>query len=145
MKLERILVPVDFSEMSHEAVASADRLATEVGGRLTLLYVHEVTEVQPVDYAYADAPRVDDKLMAAIDEQLKSWASECKTPADRVSTKIVQGSAVSEIIEASKDHDIVVMRTHGRSGLSHFMLGSVAERVVRGAKCSVFILKPPSD
>ncbi len=145
MKLERILVPVDFSDMSREALAAADRLATEVGGRLTVLYVHQITEVQPLDYAYADASRTDDKVMKALAEQLDAWAGECKTPADRVSTKIVEGSAVAEIIEASKSHDIVVMRTHGRSGLTHFMLGSVAERVVRGAACSVFILKPDTE
>lgn len=143
MKLERILVPIDFSEMSREALASADNLASQVGGRLTLLHVHEVTEVRPVDYAYADTPESTAELQKALEEHLASWAKECKTPADRISASIVRGSATDEIIGASKNHDIIVMRTHGRSGVSRFMLGSVAERVVRGAACSVFILKPP--
>ncbi len=145
MKLERILVPIDFSEMSREALVSADKLASEVGGSLTVLYIHELTEVRPVDYAYADMPESNAHLVAALEKQLDEWAAQAKTPKDRVTTKLVTGSAVDEIIDASKEHDIIVMRTHGRTGVSRFMLGSVAERVVRGAQCSVFILKHPPE
>jgi nucleotide-binding universal stress UspA family protein len=135
MKLERILVPVDFSEMSREALVAADRLAMQVDGRLTVLYVHEAVQVQAVDYTHADVE--DLSASPALAEQLRAWAAQCRTPPERVSTRIVDGSAVNAIIDAS--------RAHGRTGVSRFMLGSVAERVVRGAECSVFILKPPAS
>jgi nucleotide-binding universal stress UspA family protein len=96
MKTQRILAPVDGSKLCHFALDEADKLASQSGGELTLMFVHEPATAQT-------------------------------------------------IIEHSGEYDLIVMSTHGHSGLKHFHLGSVAERVVRGSHCDVLVVKQPSD
>jgi nucleotide-binding universal stress UspA family protein len=141
MKFEKILVPIDFSDMSRDALAAADRLATEVGGSLTLMHVKPNLEPAPLEYTYADSPRLHAEQLSNLEQHLQGWAKECKTPQQSITVRAISGIPADTLIDATKEHDLVVMRTHGRSGVSRFFLGSVAERVVRGAQCSVFILK----
>lgn len=145
MKFEKILVPIDFSEMSRQALAAADRLATEVGGSLTLLHVKPNLEPAPLEYTHADSSSLHAEQLSNIEEELKTWAKHCETPEDRITVMAITGVPVDELIDATKKHDLVVMRTHGRTGVSRFFLGSVAERLVRGAECSVFILKVDAE
>lgn len=141
MKLDRILVPIDFSDLSEKALRAADDLAQGAGGTLTLLHVYQIVEVVVLDFAYVQPPEKVSEVCDASRARLQEIASSLKTPADRIRIQVTTGSPAMEIVEASEQHDLVVMPTHGRTGVKHFMLGSVAERVVQAARCSVLIVK----
>lgn len=141
MNIEKVLVPVDFSESSKAAVEEADALAADRGASITLLHVHQPTEVVVMDFAYSDPPEKVAEVCDAAEAQLNEWSEPLKTPPERRSIQVVTGAPVTEINRISGDYDLVVMPTHGRTGLRHFLLGSVAERVVQGAKCSVLVIK----
>ena len=129
MKTQRILAPVDGSEISHFALREADALATSSGGDLTLLFVHSPATVHLMD-----------------DDFPEKWADSLAAPeANRHIVIECCGSPAQFIVDQSGKFDLIVMGTHGYSGMKHFHLGSVAERVVRGANCSVLVVKQPGD
>lgn len=136
-----ILVPVDFSKCSELALQTADAMAIERDARLFLLHVHPIVDIPVMDFSYAQPTEHTEALRDALQAQLAKWAQRLRTPAAQVVHKVVVGAPVDEIIQRSKDFDLIVLGTHGRSGMSHFLLGSVAERVVQGAHCSVFVAK----
>jgi len=149
MRFDRILCPVDFSPRSRHALAVADAMAARDGGSLTLLFAHNKAPMPVIGFDYVEDAQVEDRLLDAAQRELKAWAEGLQTPAARVHTVVAIGEAIGAINEASREHDLVVMSTHGRTGISRYMLGSVAERVSRGAECSVLIVKgeglPPSS
>jgi nucleotide-binding universal stress UspA family protein len=145
MKLERILVPIDFSDMSRLALEEADRLAVEKNAQLTLLHVHQVVQLAILEFTFVEpAPKIA-AIVEAAEKQLESWAAGLKTPPERRQIRVDTGQPLMVIIEHSEHHDLIVMPTHGRTGPTHFFLGSVAERVVQGAKCSVLVVKKKPD
>ena len=141
MRFARILCPVDFSARSRHAASVADSIAARDGSTLTLLYAHNAPPMPVIGFDYVEDAKVDDRYVAVAERELKAWAAAMQTPAERIRVEVVIGEPVAVIDEASKGHDLVVMSTHGRTGISRFMLGSVAERVSRGAECSVLIVK----
>lgn len=141
MKLDRILVPIDFSDLSEQALQTADQMAVERGASLTLLHVYPVVEVVVMDFAYVQPPDKVQEVLDASRKRLQELASTLKTPADRVTVQVRSGTPAMEIVESSGKHDLVVMPTHGHTGVKHFMMGSVAERVVQAARCSVLVVK----
>jgi len=143
MQLRRILVPTDFSEFALAAVEAAASMAAASGGRLTLQHVHPIVEVVVLEYSYVQPPERVAEALDAARSRLVAMAAKLDLPTERIDIMVTTGQPAHEIIAASKAHDLVVMPTHGRTGLSHFMLGSVAERVVQGAACSVLVVKTP--
>jgi nucleotide-binding universal stress UspA family protein len=141
MHVKRILVPVDFSEQSKQAFEEAVAMARERAASLTLMHVHQITEVAMLEFVYVEPPEKVSEVVDAAERTLASWAKEQKLAPGTYEIKVVTGAPVAEILRASERHDLVVMGTHGRSGLSHFLLGSVAERVIQGARCSVLVVK----
>lgn len=141
MKAKNILVPIDFSDASQRALEEADALAMSTGGSITLLHVYQMAQMVLLDFSYVEPPESVAKVCDAAEQELNTWAAKLSTPAERRSVKVTTGVPATELVEASKDYDLLVMSTHGRSGLSHFLLGSVAERVVQGAHCSVLVVK----
>ncbi len=141
VKFSKILVPVDFSEVSLAALKSADELARDTGAELTLAHVHPYTTVSVLDYTYAEPPEVVAQVCAAIEDKLKALVHTLKTPAERCHVVVQTGDPAAELMTMSADHDLVVMSTHGRTGVRRFLLGSVAERLVRGARCSVLVVR----
>jgi universal stress protein A len=138
--IKRIVVATDFSELSAEAIDTAVAFAHESGAMLDL--VHVATEA-----AYAVPPPMD---MLRIPIDLPSVVSEASsrlaTEEDQVRARgvvcesnVLVGRAESEIVDhAEKTHsDLIILGTHGRSGLGHALLGSVAEKVVQHAHCPV--------
>ena len=132
MHFEHVVVGVDFSETSREAVRTAARL----GGRLTLVHVWHA---QHPYFASSG-----DELRAAVEAneaQMRELEHEARgLGASDVSHVFLAGHAADEIIElAHKDSsiDLIVVGTHGRTGLAHVLLGSVAEKIVRRAPCAV--------
>ena len=141
MKIRTILVPLDFSNESRRALAAADALAVAQNADLTLFHVHPIIEVAVLDFTYVQPPEKVDEICEAIAARLRSCAGILATAAERVHAQVVPGGPAPAICAASAHHDLVVMATHGRTGVSHFLLGSVAERVVQGAECSVWVVK----
>lgn len=141
---KRILVPTDFSAHAEEATRVAADLSKRYDGALTLVYVYEpVSYALPPGYALYTAAQLD-VMFGEFDARLASAKTEAENAgATRVDAKRLQGFVAGEICEHASNEafDLIVMGTHGRSGLERLALGSVAERVVRMARCPVLTVK----
>jgi nucleotide-binding universal stress UspA family protein len=137
----RILCPVDFSPNSVAALETARQMAVRSKGALILLYVvpQPIEVGQPI--LLEPIPGIDPA------ERLKALATSKLDGTVPYEIDVVMGDAASEIIDAVTRHhcDSVVMATHGRTGLKHLFLGSVAERVVRESAAPVLTIRPKVD
>jgi len=136
---DRILLPTDGSEASDRAVAQAIGLARETGARLHVLYV-----VEDIPYA---PEMMDDEVESQLRETGEKVLSSLRERADEAGIEVVaelrEGAPHAAILEYADeaDVDLVVMGTHGRSGLDRYLLGSVTERVVRTADVPVLTVR----
>jgi glycine betaine transporter len=143
METQHYLVPLDFSEHAEKALQYAIELAQKVSARLTLLHVIHtmplgVTEMgASLPYSYLQEMEAD--IAQAMDTYLQQ-VQEAKLQGE---VKTVHGVPFQEIVEHAKagQIDLIIMGTHGRTGLRHALLGSVAEKVVRLAPCSVLVTR----
>ena len=144
LNLKHVLVPVDFSDFSIDAIAYASELAKSWNAKITLLNVIEeavlptVYGVEPTSVFHADHLFKESARMIA---QLKSKSLESY---ENVDTKVIVGHAAFSITEFASENnvDLIVIPTHGLTGLKRFLMGSVAEHVVRNAQCAVLTVKP---
>ena len=144
MKVRRILCAVDFSDPSHEALHYGSDLARLFDAELLLFHVYHVPGYgMPEGSLVLPGPETMARLFARIDERLAGWKNEAlERGAPRVTVATAQGSAWHEIVERAKDGcQLVVVGTHGHTGLRHVLLGSVADRVVRHAPCPVLTVR----
>lgn len=131
-KFEHILIPTDFGEASARAIDLGIDLATSLNAELTLLHVWEI----PV-YAYVDLAPMSVDYLTPIQEaataQLQRALAGARARWPRTDSVLRSGIVWQEIISAIQElvPDLVIMGTHGRSGLNRALLGSVAEKVVR--------------
>lgn len=145
MNIQTILVPCDFSENSVAGVDHARALAREFEAKVVLCHVSPAAE-RLVLYGPPPAHLPQD-LEDAVDEGVERGFEEVKgrfEASDDVATLHLRGEPAQELVDyASKNPvDLIIMSTHGRTGLGHLVLGSVAERVVRTATCPVVTVKP---
>ena len=146
MKTQRILLPVDGSQISHFAIREADALAAASGGDLTLMFVHAPATVHLMDDDYPEPVEMTKTLLETARNIIEKWADSLATPeANRHIVIECCGSPSQYIVDQSGNYDLIVMGTHGHTGIKHLHLGSVAERVVRGARCDVLVVKQPGD
>jgi len=144
MRIRHILVPTDFSEGSTRAFETALDMAVDSGAIMTLLHVqHLPTSVFP-DVILPIAPEMMRDAERSMELVLDEWcgrAHAAGVPCDR---RMAMGATHTEICNTAEeiDADLIVIGTHGRSGLSHALLGSVAEKVVRKAPCPVLTVRP---
>ncbi|MEM6792229.1 MAG: universal stress protein [Myxococcota bacterium] len=148
--IHRILVPVDFSEASRAALRQAHALATALDAGVEVLHVWEpAPNVTPVQLGWmaGDAQA----FCAQLEGELRVRVAEMVAEAfagDRPSVElhVEAGYVAHTILERAKhaECDLIVMGTQGRRGLSHLVLGSVAERVVRTAPCPVLTTRAPA-
>ncbi len=133
----KVLVATDFSEGSDEAIDRAIEIAKPSMAEVEIMHVIELGEELPFGTIHFDADY--GALYANIDLQLSQRADRFRRAGLTCETKIVDGSASTEIAARARaiGADLIVLGTHGRTGLAHAMLGSVAERVVRRASCPV--------
>ena len=144
-RLRRILHPSDFSPASRASFAHATSMAR--AERAELLLVHVLTpQVAMVGDGYI-SPQVYDDMEAAAkkygQKRLDVLAVKARRSGVRAKTVLLHGVADQQIIRAarSKKADLIVMGTHGRTGLARLFLGSVASRVVAGASCPVLTVR----
>jgi len=142
MALKSILVPIDFSETSKKALRYALRFAEQFGGKLTLLNV--VEPVATPDFAYYPLLVESDKVKKLAEARLESLCSQMSIPRGLLDQTLVRyGTPFAEICDAARTSktDLIILTTHGHTGLKHVLLGSTAERVVRHAPCPVLTVR----
>ena len=140
----RVLVPLDFSEHARKALRHARGLARQYRGRLLLLHVVEPMAC-PSDLGYT--PVITDEMVEEIRREagarLEEEVAREKAAAIECEGLLRFGRPYLEITEAADDAgvDLIVLTTHGYTGLKHVLLGSTAERVVRHARCPVLVVR----
>lgn len=150
MQIKSILLPTDFSECGNYALSYATSLGRTFGA--SIICVHVIEPIVPtVGYSGMAEPLP----LADITEQLEDSAerelprlAECEECAGLdVEELIVHGEAASEIVRVAKERqvDLIIISSHGRTGLGRIIFGSTAEAVVRHASCPVLVVKPPHE
>jgi len=142
MSAKKILFPTDFSHLSDAALQHASTLARENGATLLIVHIEE----PPIAYAggemYYGIPDPNQQEMQRMLSEVKPT-----DPGVPYEYRMVTGDPAGEIVKlAEQEHvDMIVMGTHGRTGFSRMLMGSVAEQVVRRAPCPVFTFKAPAN
>ena len=146
--IRRVLAPTDFSDSSAPAVRYAAELAAKFGAELTLLHV-----VQDLNLVVPDvmmplptpAPALEE-MMAGAKAGIATFVEKLGLQPLHPKAEVRIGAPAAEIVAAAAElkADLLCIGTHGRTGLAHFLLGSVAERIVRHAPCPVLTVRPPA-
>ena len=141
---QHLLVPVDFSGHAEEAVRYAGELARAWNARVTLLHVIEEAVLPTVYGVEPVAVFSADHMLEPSQQAIEEIASKFFDSEIQVSHKIVVGHAASAIVDHAKDleAELIVISTHGLTGMKRFLMGSVTELVVRSAPCAVLTVKP---
>jgi nucleotide-binding universal stress UspA family protein len=141
---KKILVPTDFSEHANFATHTAIDLAQHYGASVSLIHVlRPLYDALPAGFVPYTPPAIAE-ILAALNDELAALAKPLsELGAGQVGHQVLSGDPRYEIVEHARQggYDLIVMGTHGRSGIAHVILGSVAERVVRGAHCPVLIVR----
>jgi universal stress protein A len=142
----KILCPVDFSDISNRALQLAASLARHFDGALLLVHVVEPI-VAPADFTFGPmtSGEVEDRLVERSKTAVEDLVRTIDLPPDRVACRVERGRASGQIVKVAFDErsDLIVMGTHGYTGVAHALLGSTAERVLRKAPCPVLTIKAP--
>jgi nucleotide-binding universal stress UspA family protein len=140
--IRRILCATDFSPASHAALDTAAELARRFSARLTLFHAHQVPTFVYPDGMMPLAPELMMDLERSVVAELDRLASSLRDL--EVEVRHTLGAPAAEICRAADeiDADLIVLGTHGRTGLSHVVLGSVAEKVVRKCTRPVLTIHP---
>ena len=150
MQIKSILLPTDFSECGNYALSYATSLARTF--RASIICVHVIEPIVPtVGYSGMAEPLpltdITEQLEDSAERELPRLA-ECEECAGLdVEELIVHGEAASEIVRVAKERqvDLIIISSHGRTGLGRIIFGSTAEAVVRHASCPVLVVKPPQE
>ena len=159
LDFKRILCPVDLSGFSLEALKLAVKVAEASEGALDILhvihnpfdeiYMSEITQTDPALIGvYAGEPQRRAKILRATEEHsevlLKQFCHDVVQHYGKVRFHVRNGDPFEAILDATEDlrTDLVVLATHGRTGLKRLVIGNVAEKIVRHAPCPVLTVKP---
>ncbi len=150
MEIRTILLPTDFSECANYALSYATSLARQAGAKI--ICVHAIEPAVPtVGYTGMTEPLpivdISEQLENAAERELPKIAEHEECSGLDVEELIVHGDAASEIVRVGKERgvDLIVISSHGRTGLGRILFGSTAESVVRHAHCPVLVVKPPTE
>jgi len=139
--IKKIMVPTDFTEYSEGAMDYARMMAKKLNAGLLLVHV-----IEPFTYSVTDTIQVVDHygaLKAIAGPLMESLKKKILKDKLKVDTAVLSGTPYLEIIKKARQAgvDLIVMGTHGRTGVTHLLMGSVAERVVRMAHCPVLTVR----
>jgi nucleotide-binding universal stress UspA family protein len=143
--IKRILVPTDFSGAADLAFGYAIDLAKRYDGSLHVIHVIEdayFAHGYPDGY-FAELPSLQQRMQAEAERHLGVLRTRCTAAEVAATTQVLDGRPAREIVKLAEEMgtDLIVMGTHGRSGVAHLLMGSVAEHVVRTAPCPVFTVR----
>lgn len=141
-EIRRILCPVDFSEPSEVAFDYAVELAGKFGADVQLVHVYQLPVYALPDGAMMAGPEFTTKVTTELTKAIEALAAKKAESGVKVETHLIEGIPYREVTRLSEEleADLVVMGTHGRTGIRHLLLGSVAERVVRSSKVPVITI-----
>jgi len=147
MPTHHILVPIDFSTYAEQALDYAIRLARTLNTRLTLLHVIQPVPMAGVDMGVALPETYLQELEEAVQRSMEDALARVTAAGLTGERVVLYGVPFQEIVETAKARqvDLIVMGTHGRTGLMYVLLGSVAEKVVRLAPCSALVVRPVAN
>lgn len=142
-EIKRILCPVDFSETSEHALRYAIDLASRLGADVRIAHAYQLPTYALPDGALLARPDFVKELTTELQKQLDDLIHRYGGHGVDLRGKITEGLAFQEINRIAEEDgaDLIVMGTHGRTGMKHLLLGSVAERVVRTAKVPVLTVR----
>lgn len=143
--IRSILVPIDFSIHSKNALKYAVPIAEKFGASLHLVYVVEPT-IYPADLGFGQVvlPGVEDELREKGGEELAALIDKEIEGRVKASSSVRTGNPHQEILREAEEKgvDLIIVATHGHSGVEHMLFGSTADRVVRNARCPVMTVRP---
>ncbi len=144
--IKKVLVPIDFSDYSKSALKYAVNFAKSFSAEIVLVYVVEPV-IYPPDFSMGQIamPSMNSEWDERAKEELQKLAKSEIPGESIVKTIIKTGKPFVEIIETAKEEniDLIIIATHGHSGVEHILFGSTAEKVVRKAPCPVLTLREP--
>jgi nucleotide-binding universal stress UspA family protein len=142
--IRRVLFPTDFSDNARDAIPHVLEMAARFEAHVHVVHVLE-SAVHPTDFAWSATSIQDfaEKRKDVAEDRLQDLVDELGLAPEHISTAVIFGNPFEQIVSYAQEHDIdlIVMATHGRTGLSHLLLGSTAERVVRLSTCPVMTIK----
>jgi len=138
----KILVPLDGSSFAEEALPHARELAECGGGEIVLVRVDEPYEPPPGIFVPATA--IPEVVRLSAGEYLEQLVSRLRLAGIKVESAVLDGKVADAILKYAGEEgvDLIVMSTHGRTGISRLLMGSVAEQIVHGAPCPVLLIRP---
>lgn len=144
--INKVLVPIDFSDYSKSALKYAVNFAKSFNAEIILIYVVEPV-IYPPDFSMGQIamPSINTEWDDRAKDELQKLAKSEIIGVVKAKTIIKTGKPFVEIIETAKEEnvDLIIIATHGRSGVEHILFGSTAEKVVRKAPCPVLTLREP--
>lgn len=150
MQIRSILLPTDFSDCGNYALTYAASLARTFGA--SIICVHVIEPMVPtVGYSGLTEPLpladITDQLEDSAVRELPKLAGCAECSGLKVEEVIVHGEAAAEIVRVAQERavDLIVVSSHGRTGLGRILFGSTAEAIVRHATCPVLVVKPPQE
>ncbi|GJQ64470.1 MAG: universal stress protein [Melioribacteraceae bacterium] len=145
-EIKKILVPIDFSDYSKSSLRYSVDFALNFNASLHLVYVIEPA-IYPADFSMGQisVPAIEVETTEKAQEELSRLASEIIADKLDSTTEIRTGRPFIEIIECASEQnsDLIIIATHGHTGVEHLLFGSTAEKVVRKAPCPVLTLREP--
>ncbi len=146
ISLKKILVPIDFSGYSKNALKYAVPFAKQFNAEILLLYVVEPT-IYPADFSFGQIglPGIEEEMRKRGTEELAKLAKDEISDVVKSRTRVETGKAFTEINRVAKEEeiDLIIIATHGHTGIEHAIFGSTAEKVVRKAPCPVLSIRTP--
>jgi universal stress protein A len=143
---KRILVPTDFSEYADRALQYAVDVAEKYGGEILLLHIIGIIQQCTAGYCLSGdlMQQLDRESVSSSKEELQKQMDRGSATKGTVSTEIRKGIVYEEILKAQEEtkSDLIVIASHGKTGLLHHLMGGVASKVIEGAKCPVLVVKP---
>jgi nucleotide-binding universal stress UspA family protein len=143
---KRICCPIDFSDASRAAMEVAADLTRRFEAELVLLHAYPIPGYTFPDGSVVASPKMMQELADQAQRHLEEWRLDAERLAggQRVAAEKGVGEPAAEIVTFAKENavDLLVLGTHGRTGIEHALMGSIAERVVRRAHCPVLTVRP---
>lgn len=147
-ELTKVLVPLDGSETAETVLPYIEEMATKMALEVTLIRVLKLggaLDVYSDGYSYFGVPDLEEELEAEAAEYLKGIAERLTAKGLKVGWEVLKGAPAIAIVDKARDtpHDLIALATHGRSGITRWVMGSVAEALVRSSGDPVLIIPPP--
>jgi len=143
---KKILVPIDFSKFSEIALKQAYDIAIQYKAKIYLLHVIDVIQICAGEYCFDErmVVELEKRIIQSSEEMMQKLIEKVIKSKDvKIISKVVKGTPYEAILkeQQSKKADLIVIASHGRTGLIGHLMGSVAEKVARGATCPVLLVK----